>query len=128
MKNTHAETHSNYTVEIVQIFRTMKEGEAERFRKVWLMHCWIRIFACLYFCNSVVDILYLNLVDCYLTLYGSFLIQRIGCFCGMVLGSQTGLEFYLKVISSLNFLTVFLFACVYIWSIDFILLHAIIWD
>ncbi|KAK2457173.1 poly(ADP-ribose) polymerase [Trifolium repens] len=25
---------------------------------------------------------------------GSFLIQRIGCFCGMVLGSQTGLEFY----------------------------------
>lgn len=33
MKNTHAETHSNYTVEIVQIFRTMKEGEAERFRK-----------------------------------------------------------------------------------------------
>ncbi|KAK2403591.1 poly(ADP-ribose) polymerase [Trifolium repens] len=33
MKNTHAETHSNYTVEIVQIFRTSKEGEAERFRK-----------------------------------------------------------------------------------------------
>jgi poly [ADP-ribose] polymerase len=34
MKNTHAETHSNYTVEIVQIFRTSKKGEAERFRKV----------------------------------------------------------------------------------------------
>ncbi|WJX13669.1 NAD(+) ADP-ribosyltransferase [Trifolium repens] len=33
MKNTHAETHSNYTVEIVQIFRTSKKGEAERFRK-----------------------------------------------------------------------------------------------
>ncbi|XP_020239464.1 poly [ADP-ribose] polymerase 2 [Cajanus cajan] len=33
MKNTHAKTHSNYTVEIVQIFRTSKEGEAERFRK-----------------------------------------------------------------------------------------------
>lgn len=33
MKNTHAKTHSNYTVEIVQIFRTLKEGEAERFRK-----------------------------------------------------------------------------------------------
>ncbi|KAK7344424.1 hypothetical protein VNO77_13999 [Canavalia gladiata] len=32
-KNTHAETHSNYTVEIVQIFRTSREGEAERFRK-----------------------------------------------------------------------------------------------
>ncbi|GAU43747.1 hypothetical protein TSUD_36410 [Trifolium subterraneum] len=33
MKNTHAETHSNYTVQIVQIFRTSKKGEAERFRK-----------------------------------------------------------------------------------------------
>ncbi|XP_045833755.1 poly [ADP-ribose] polymerase 2 [Trifolium pratense] len=33
MKNTHAKTHSNYTVEIVQIFRTSKEGETERFRK-----------------------------------------------------------------------------------------------
>ncbi|KAL1331687.1 hypothetical protein HN51_048941 [Arachis hypogaea] len=33
MKNTHAETHSNYSVEIVQIFRTSKEGEAERFKK-----------------------------------------------------------------------------------------------
>ncbi|KAG4917294.1 hypothetical protein JHK87_054851 [Glycine soja] len=32
-KNTHAETHSNYTVDIVQIFRTSREGEAERFRK-----------------------------------------------------------------------------------------------
>ncbi|CAI8603764.1 unnamed protein product [Vicia faba] len=33
MKNTHAETHSNYTAEIVQIFRTSKEGEVDRFRK-----------------------------------------------------------------------------------------------
>ncbi|XP_057426984.1 poly [ADP-ribose] polymerase 2 [Lotus japonicus] len=33
MKNTHAETHSNYTVDIVQIFRTSRKGEAERFRK-----------------------------------------------------------------------------------------------
>ncbi|TKY52511.1 Poly of ADP-ribose polymerase 2 [Spatholobus suberectus] len=33
MKNTHAKTHSNYTVEIVQIFRTSRQGEAERFRK-----------------------------------------------------------------------------------------------
>ncbi|XP_027363391.1 poly [ADP-ribose] polymerase 2 [Abrus precatorius] len=33
MKNTHAKTHSNYTVEIVQIFRTYREGETERFRK-----------------------------------------------------------------------------------------------
>ncbi|KAK7269676.1 hypothetical protein RIF29_22410 [Crotalaria pallida] len=33
MKNTHAKTHSNYTVEIVQIFRVSKEGEAERFKK-----------------------------------------------------------------------------------------------
>ncbi|WJX19916.1 Poly [ADP-ribose] polymerase 2 [Trifolium repens] len=33
MKNTCAKKHSNYTVEIVQIFRASKEGEAERFRK-----------------------------------------------------------------------------------------------
>ncbi|XP_054802081.1 poly [ADP-ribose] polymerase 2 isoform X2 [Prosopis cineraria] len=33
MRNTHAETHSNYTVDIVQIFRVSREGEAERFRK-----------------------------------------------------------------------------------------------
>ncbi|WVY95859.1 hypothetical protein V8G54_028010 [Vigna mungo] len=33
MKNTHAETHSNYTVDIVQIFRASREGEAERYRK-----------------------------------------------------------------------------------------------
>ncbi|XP_059625657.1 poly [ADP-ribose] polymerase 2 [Cornus florida] len=33
MKNTHARTHSNYTVEVVQIFRVSKEGEGERFRK-----------------------------------------------------------------------------------------------
>lgn len=34
MKNTHAKTHSNYTVDIVQIFRVSREGEAERFKKV----------------------------------------------------------------------------------------------
>ncbi|XP_010259524.1 PREDICTED: poly [ADP-ribose] polymerase 2 isoform X2 [Nelumbo nucifera] len=33
MMNTHAKTHSNYTVDIVQIFRVSKEGEEERFRK-----------------------------------------------------------------------------------------------
>ncbi|XP_028781911.1 poly [ADP-ribose] polymerase 2-like isoform X2 [Neltuma alba] len=33
MRNTHAETHSNYTVDIVQIFRVSREEEAERFRK-----------------------------------------------------------------------------------------------
>ena len=44
MMNTHAKLHSDYTVEIVQIFRTSKEGEAERFRKVWLMNFWIRIY------------------------------------------------------------------------------------
>ncbi|KAM1475412.1 hypothetical protein ACFX2I_031311 [Malus domestica] len=33
MRNTHAKTHSTYTVDIVQIFRTSKEGEVERFRK-----------------------------------------------------------------------------------------------
>ncbi|KAH7837095.1 hypothetical protein Vadar_009426 [Vaccinium darrowii] len=34
MKNTHAKTHSNYAVDIVQIFRVSREGEAERFGKV----------------------------------------------------------------------------------------------
>ncbi|XP_058076901.1 poly [ADP-ribose] polymerase 2 isoform X2 [Magnolia sinica] len=33
MKNTHAKTHSNYTVDIVQIFKASREVEAERFRK-----------------------------------------------------------------------------------------------
>lgn len=33
MKNTHAKTHSNYAVDIVQIFRVSREGEAERFGK-----------------------------------------------------------------------------------------------
>lgn len=33
MKNTHAKTHSNYAVDIVQIFRVSREGETERFRK-----------------------------------------------------------------------------------------------
>ncbi|KAM1229106.1 hypothetical protein ACFX13_008322 [Malus domestica] len=32
LHNTHAKTHSSYTVDIVQIFRTSKEGEVERFR------------------------------------------------------------------------------------------------
>lgn len=33
MQNTHAKTHSDYTVDIVQIFRVSREGEAERFKK-----------------------------------------------------------------------------------------------
>ncbi|XP_070674639.1 poly [ADP-ribose] polymerase 2-like [Malus domestica] len=33
MRNTHAKTHSTYTVDIVQIFYTSKEREVERFRK-----------------------------------------------------------------------------------------------
>ncbi|CAI9105413.1 OLC1v1004328C3 [Oldenlandia corymbosa var. corymbosa] len=33
MKNTHAKTHSNYSVDIVQVFRASREGEAERFNK-----------------------------------------------------------------------------------------------
>ncbi|KAK6941001.1 SAP domain [Dillenia turbinata] len=33
MKNTHAKTHSNYTVDIVQIFRASRESEIERFKK-----------------------------------------------------------------------------------------------
>ncbi|XP_071721412.1 poly [ADP-ribose] polymerase 2 [Rutidosis leptorrhynchoides] len=33
MRNTHAKTHSDYTVEIVQIFRTSRHGETDRFSK-----------------------------------------------------------------------------------------------
>ncbi|XP_022899060.1 poly [ADP-ribose] polymerase 2 isoform X1 [Olea europaea var. sylvestris] len=33
MKNTHAKTHSNYTVNIVQVFKVSREGETERFEK-----------------------------------------------------------------------------------------------
>ncbi|XAR61350.1 NAD(+) ADP-ribosyltransferase [Bertholletia excelsa] len=33
MRNTHAKTHSNYTVDIGQIFRVSREGEEDRFRK-----------------------------------------------------------------------------------------------
>ncbi|KAF8392577.1 hypothetical protein HHK36_022922 [Tetracentron sinense] len=33
MQNTHAKTHANYNVDIVQIFRVSREGESERFRK-----------------------------------------------------------------------------------------------
>ncbi|XP_073049745.1 poly [ADP-ribose] polymerase 2 [Primulina eburnea] len=31
--NTHAKTHENYAIDIVQIFRVSREGEAERFKK-----------------------------------------------------------------------------------------------
>ena len=34
MKNTHAKTHSNYTVEIGQLFRVSREGEVDQFKKV----------------------------------------------------------------------------------------------
>ncbi|KAJ0113104.1 hypothetical protein Patl1_00987 [Pistacia atlantica] len=33
MLNTHAKTHSSYTVGIVQIFKVVREGEVERFKK-----------------------------------------------------------------------------------------------
>ncbi|XP_076912859.1 poly [ADP-ribose] polymerase 2-like [Bidens hawaiensis] len=33
MKNTHAKTHTNYSVEIVQIFKTSRHGETDRFSK-----------------------------------------------------------------------------------------------
>jgi len=34
MKNTHAKTHSSYTVDIEHIFKVFREGETERFGKV----------------------------------------------------------------------------------------------
>ncbi|KAI0511815.1 hypothetical protein KFK09_012447 [Dendrobium nobile] len=33
LKNTHAETHSSYTVEIVHLFSVSRKGEVERFKK-----------------------------------------------------------------------------------------------
>lgn len=36
MQNTHAKTHSSYTVDIVQIFRVSRAGEVEQFGKVLL--------------------------------------------------------------------------------------------
>ncbi|KAF3436462.1 hypothetical protein FNV43_RR23554 [Rhamnella rubrinervis] len=33
MQHTHAKTHSNYTVDIVQLFRVSREGEVDRFKK-----------------------------------------------------------------------------------------------
>ncbi|MCD7463005.1 Poly [Datura stramonium] len=33
MKNTHAKTHSGYSVDIVQVFRASRDGETERFQK-----------------------------------------------------------------------------------------------
>ncbi|KAJ0980645.1 hypothetical protein J5N97_008900 [Dioscorea zingiberensis] len=33
MLNTHAETHSNYTVDIQQVFKVLRHGEVERFEK-----------------------------------------------------------------------------------------------
>ncbi|PPS00040.1 hypothetical protein GOBAR_AA20633 [Gossypium barbadense] len=33
IQNTHAQTHSNYTVDVVQIFKVTRDGESERFKK-----------------------------------------------------------------------------------------------
>ena len=33
VKNTHAPTHTAYTLEIVDVFRIDRQGESERFRK-----------------------------------------------------------------------------------------------
>ncbi|MBA0560208.1 hypothetical protein Golob_017122 [Gossypium lobatum] len=33
IQNTHAQTHSNYTVDVVQIFTVTRDGESERFKK-----------------------------------------------------------------------------------------------
>lgn len=37
-KNTHAKTHSDYDVDITQIFKVLREGESEQFHKVSLAH------------------------------------------------------------------------------------------
>ncbi|KAM0024279.1 putative NAD(+) ADP-ribosyltransferase [Helianthus debilis subsp. tardiflorus] len=41
MKNTHAKTHTNYSVEIVQIFRTPRHGETDHFSKVLKIYSYI---------------------------------------------------------------------------------------
>lgn len=48
MKNTHAKTHSSYTVDIVHIFRVARDGEGERFQKV-KEHNWHWISTCFCF-------------------------------------------------------------------------------
>jgi hypothetical protein len=92
--NTHEETHSGYTVDIVQIFKMSRHGETERFQKV-------RIFL-IYLHNLKEQNVVSN--DNFSKLSCSLLVQEIGCFCGMVLGWATGQGSFLRVIrvSSIN--------------------------
>jgi hypothetical protein len=76
LMNTHEETHSGYTVDIVQIFKMSRHGETERFQKV-------RIFL-IYLHNLKEQNVVSN--DNFSKLLCSLLVQEIGCFCGMVLG------------------------------------------
>jgi hypothetical protein len=76
LMNTHEETHSGYTVDIVQIFKMSRHGETERFQKV-------RIFL-IYLHNLKEQNVVSN--DNFSKLSCSLLVQEIGCFCGMVLG------------------------------------------
>ncbi|XP_042426301.1 poly [ADP-ribose] polymerase 2-like [Zingiber officinale] len=66
--NAHAKAHLGYTIDIVQIFKVSRKDELERFKKVKM--------------------------DPFVSHF--LLTPRIGCFCGMVLDSQTGPGSFLK--------------------------------
>ena len=38
LQNTHAPTHTNYTLELIDLFRVQREGEAERYKKFSQLH------------------------------------------------------------------------------------------
>lgn len=118
LHNTHAKTHSNYTVDIVQIFRASREGEAERYRKVrlgWSIDSGLENLATIK--NFPIDLEYPKILalkqsNYIFTPMSSFLVWKIECFYGMVLVSQIGLAFYLKVILFYLFISIYLIFCV----------------
>lgn len=89
MENTHAKTHSGYTVEIAQLFRASRSVEADRFQQV---------------CNGILSLsvpytLFWFLIwHCETIIFlGSFQVRRTGCYSGMGHVSLTGPVFYPKV-------------------------------
>lgn len=71
MENTHAKTHSGYTVEIAQLFRASRAVEADRFQQVMLRYL-----------KLVLTVPY-YLISHFGTVLGSSQVRRIGCYSGM---------------------------------------------
>lgn len=89
MENTHAKTHSGYTVEIAQLFRASRAGEADRFQQV--------VQACISLYTTIL-VFFFFFGQCETCIFlGSSQVRRIGCYSGMGHVSLTGLVFYLKV-------------------------------